>query len=187
MTLRKTEEHIRKAVIIPVAQRRQRCCSGDRVIAVVRHGLSEGDQKERTSCKSRIHKVLSETAEEALRNKNGENTSEDRKIDRARRRQTEREKPAGDDRGSVFQGVRPFCDKIENKFRSARRRNAECHHQHRVEAEMPCGKNRHGDHADHDVAHDAECRQRTSEMRRGGYIEDRTFVLVHYFPPSFFA
>ena len=82
MSGHETYEHLADVHDFALIDGCERCNAADCVVAVIRHDLAEGDQQECTAGKSRIHEVLSESAEETFCNKNAEYRSGYRNIQR---------------------------------------------------------------------------------------------------------
>ena len=165
MSGHETEEHLPDVHDFSLIEGCERRNAADRVVAVIRHDLAEGDQQECAAGKSRIHKVLSESAEETFCNENAEYRSGYRNIQRTLRRKAQREQKARYDGGTVPQCVRSLCNIVKYKFCQHRSNNTCENDKCSMQSEMPdteyCSRKK----TDDDIHHNAAGRQRISQMR----------------------
>ena len=165
MTGRKTDEHLSEIDRLAAIERGKRRNTADRIITVVCHDLTERNQQESSSGKSRVHEVLSEPAEETLRDQNTERRTENRNVKRTLRRKAECQEKTCDNCGTVPQSVRPLCDEVKQILRQHRRCNTRNNHKRRMQSEMPDTEHSDRNKTDHNIHHNAAGRQRISQMR----------------------
>ena len=160
------QEHIQNVNGLTIGKLRQRCGAGYGIVAVIGHDLAERDQQEGTAGQGGVHKVLSESAEEALGDQDGEDAAQDRGVQRDGRRDDQGQQNACHNCGAVCQGVLSVGDHIEHKFRRHTGSNTAQDDEQRIKSEMEDRENGRGQKGKDDIVHFPSGRMGASQMRR---------------------